>query len=103
MFLDWTSIRIFVRPGATDLRKQINGLAARAWLAVADTSKRIISSFPERTNYNSSGRAVKGGVHRGGRCPPRLHHCSLKNLWLTFSPSALAVSTMYLRTRARTF
>jgi len=30
MFLDWTAIRIFVRPGATDLRKQINGLAAMA-------------------------------------------------------------------------
>ena len=30
MFLDWATIRIFVRPGATDLRKQINGLAAMA-------------------------------------------------------------------------
>jgi transposase len=30
MFLDWSAIRIFVRPGATDLRKQINGLAAMA-------------------------------------------------------------------------
>jgi hypothetical protein len=30
MFLDWTAVRIFVRPGATDLRKQINGLAAMA-------------------------------------------------------------------------
>ena len=30
MFLDGSSVRIFVRPGATDLRKQINGLAAMA-------------------------------------------------------------------------
>ena len=30
MFLDWSGVRIFVRPGATDLRKQINGLAAMA-------------------------------------------------------------------------
>jgi len=30
MFLDWSAVRIFVRPGATDLRKQINGLAAMA-------------------------------------------------------------------------
>jgi transposase len=30
MFLDWNAVRIFVRPGATDLRKQINGLAAMA-------------------------------------------------------------------------
>ena len=30
MFLDWSSVRVFVRPGATDLRKQINGLAAMA-------------------------------------------------------------------------
>jgi transposase len=28
MFPDWNNIRVFVRPGATDLRKQINGLAA---------------------------------------------------------------------------
>jgi transposase len=27
MFIDWDHIRVFVRPGATDLRKQINGLA----------------------------------------------------------------------------
>jgi len=30
MFVDWKAVRIFVRPGATDLRKQINGLAAMA-------------------------------------------------------------------------
>jgi len=28
MFVDWDNIRVFVRPGATDLRRQINGLAA---------------------------------------------------------------------------
>ncbi len=27
MIIDWTSVRIFVRPGTTDMRKQINGLA----------------------------------------------------------------------------
>jgi transposase len=27
MFIDWKTVRIFVRPGATDMRKQINGLA----------------------------------------------------------------------------
>ena len=27
MFVDWEKVRVFVRPGATDLRKQINGLA----------------------------------------------------------------------------
>ncbi len=30
MFLDWDRVKVFVRPGATDLRKQINGLAALA-------------------------------------------------------------------------
>jgi len=30
MFIDWQRVRVFVRPGATDLRKQINGLAAIA-------------------------------------------------------------------------
>ncbi len=30
MFIEWEKVRIFVRPGATDLRKQINGLAALA-------------------------------------------------------------------------
>ena len=30
MFVDWESVRVFVRPGATDLRKQINGLAVMA-------------------------------------------------------------------------
>ena len=30
MFLEWEKVRVFVRPGATDLRKQINGLAAMA-------------------------------------------------------------------------
>ncbi len=28
MFIDWTTVRIFVRPGPTDMRKQINGLSA---------------------------------------------------------------------------
>jgi transposase len=28
MFIDWDRVKVFVRPGATDLRKQINGLAA---------------------------------------------------------------------------
>jgi len=27
MFIDWNTVRIFVKPGSTDLRKQINGLA----------------------------------------------------------------------------
>lgn len=27
MFIDWDNIRVFVRPDATDLQKQINGLA----------------------------------------------------------------------------
>ena len=27
MFVEWSTTRVFVRPGATDLRKQINGLA----------------------------------------------------------------------------
>jgi transposase len=26
MFIEWSKVRVFVRPGATDLRKQINGL-----------------------------------------------------------------------------
>lgn len=30
MFLDWGRVKVFVRPGATDLRKQINGLSALA-------------------------------------------------------------------------
>jgi transposase len=28
MIIDWSKIRIFLRPGITDMRKQINGLAA---------------------------------------------------------------------------
>lgn len=35
MFPEWEKIRVFVRPGATDLRKQINGLAALAQTAMA--------------------------------------------------------------------
>jgi transposase len=27
VFVDWSKVRVFVRPGATDLRKQSNGLA----------------------------------------------------------------------------
>jgi len=27
MFRDWSTVRVYVRPGATDLRKQINSLA----------------------------------------------------------------------------
>lgn len=27
MIIDWTRVKIFVRPGVTDMRKQINGLA----------------------------------------------------------------------------
>jgi transposase len=27
MIIDWTRVRIFVRPGTTDMRKQINGLS----------------------------------------------------------------------------
>ena len=27
MFIDWKAVKVFVRPGVTDLRKQINGLA----------------------------------------------------------------------------
>jgi transposase len=30
VFVNWDSVRVFVRPGATDLRKQINGLAVLA-------------------------------------------------------------------------
>jgi hypothetical protein len=28
VFTDWDRVKVFVRPGATDLRKQINGLTA---------------------------------------------------------------------------
>jgi transposase len=28
MFIDWDKARLFMRPGETDMRKQINGLAA---------------------------------------------------------------------------
>lgn len=28
MFVDWQKVKVFVRPGVTDMRKQINGLAA---------------------------------------------------------------------------
>jgi len=35
MFLEWDRVKVFVRPGATDLRKQINGLAALAQSAMA--------------------------------------------------------------------
>ena len=27
MIIDWKTVRIFVKPGATDMRKQINGLS----------------------------------------------------------------------------
>ncbi len=35
MFLEWDRVKVFVRPGGTDLRKQINGLAAMAQSAMA--------------------------------------------------------------------
>jgi len=35
VFPEWEKVRVFVRPGATDLRKQINGLAALAQTAMA--------------------------------------------------------------------
>ncbi len=40
MFLDWNTLAIFVRPGRTDMRKQINGLAA---LVVAEMGKDPLS------------------------------------------------------------
>jgi transposase len=27
MILDWSKVKVFVKPGATDMRKQINGLS----------------------------------------------------------------------------
>jgi len=27
MFLDWSKVKVFIKPGSTDMRKQINGLA----------------------------------------------------------------------------
>ena len=27
MILDWSKVRVFVKPGPTDMRKQINGLS----------------------------------------------------------------------------
>jgi hypothetical protein len=35
VFPEWEKVRVLVRPGATDLRKQINGLAALAQTAMA--------------------------------------------------------------------
>jgi transposase len=35
VFPEWEKVRVFVRPGATDLRKQINSLAALAQTAMA--------------------------------------------------------------------
>ena len=53
MFLDWTAIRIFVRPGATDLRKQINGLAAMAQGQMAqDPFSGSLYLFCNRTHKN---------------------------------------------------
>ncbi len=40
MFVDWERVRVFVRPGTTDLRKQINGLAA---LTQADMAQDPLS------------------------------------------------------------
>ncbi len=36
MFIDWNTLRVFVRPGATDLRKQINGLAVLVQTAMQE-------------------------------------------------------------------
>jgi len=35
VFLEWDRVKVFVRPGATDLRKQINGLGALAQSAMS--------------------------------------------------------------------
>ena len=43
MFVDWERIRVFVLSGATDLRKQINGLAV---LAQADMAQDPLSGNP---------------------------------------------------------
>jgi transposase len=34
MFIEWSKVRVFVRPGATDLRKQINGLTILVQTAI---------------------------------------------------------------------
>jgi transposase len=53
MFLDWTAVRIFVRPGATDLRKQINGLAAMAQGQMSqDPFSGSLYLFCNRTHKN---------------------------------------------------
>lgn len=41
MFLEWDRVKVFVRPGATDLRKQINGLAALAQSVMAEILSRV--------------------------------------------------------------
>ncbi|MFA5058169.1 MAG: IS66 family insertion sequence element accessory protein TnpB [Opitutaceae bacterium] len=35
MFVDWSRVKVFVRPGSTDMRKQINGLAVLVEEAMA--------------------------------------------------------------------
>jgi transposase len=53
MFIDWNAVRIFVRPGSTDLRKQINGLAAMAQGEMAqDPFSGSLFVFCNRTRKN---------------------------------------------------
>jgi hypothetical protein len=53
MYLNWTAVRIFVRPGATDLKKQINGLAAIAQGQMSqDPFSGSLYLFCNRTHKN---------------------------------------------------
>ena len=44
MFLDWDRVKVFVRPGATDLRKQINGLVILLFFGRFGRAIRLLAS-----------------------------------------------------------
>ena len=52
MILDWSKVKVFVKPGPTDMRKQINGLSM------------IVSEDLEMDPFLCGGpRYVTGGAH----------------------------------------
>jgi hypothetical protein len=65
MFLEWDRVKVFVRPGAADLRKQINGLAALVVSVTScDPGSSLFVTHRSRRTLN---------LWRRGRLPPSIH------------------------------
>ena len=70
MIIDWKTVRIFVKPGATDMRKQINGLS----VIVSEELKMNVFGVCQRScRFNlSPGHGASGGFRGGVWIPPCL-------------------------------